>query len=115
MKSELTAIFKICSWDGREWTMAVEIPREAGSFGERYVDDRTAEASMYAAVGASSMSETIVRDLVMEKRLRRDLLKKICVNLGDSLADLLENKEEWSVFQNEIDELSTPPRSPHGG
>lgn len=111
MSAELTAIFKICTWDGKEWTMAAEIPREAGSFGERYVDDTTFEASLYAMVGAGAVAEKMTRKLVSEKRLRRDMLRTICVKLGDGLADMLESKEEWSVFANEIAEMTKPTRT----
>ncbi len=108
-RGELTAIFTIRSWDGKEWKMAVEIPREAGSFGERYVDDTTFEASLYAMVGAGAVAQNMTANLVKEKRLRRDMLRTICVNLGNSLADHLENKEEWDIFADEIAEMQKAP------
>jgi hypothetical protein len=105
MKSNLTAIFTIKNHLGNEWKIAQLIPGEAGFFGDRYVDDTVLNASLYSSFN-EDFSALIIGKLVQQKRLRRDLLREICTKLGDALADHLESKEEWDVFESEIGELS---------
>jgi hypothetical protein len=102
---------RLCLTDDRgqvHGEMAIDLGDEVAFMGERIADDFRFEAS----IGSMSMNDAV--KVLNVKQVRKKLLALAARNLGESLAEHLEDREGWHGVdrQERVNEEYAPPRWP---